>query len=285
VTSTDTLQTRPGEGLADARALSEAIFGGELVVFSDIAAMRDIVECSRQIVETYFGAEPEAAEAAMAPEAFRKAALAARKTAARDAGIDMLWRAALSQIGYPVDDLLLDRMLLRVAPSRDEVRGRFARPLPAHRDSWGSAIMSQVNWWAPLYELAETRTMVIWPEAFDTPVANTSGEWDYEALLARKQPDYPLLPETRETPARPGLPVAIEPGQLLAFSAAHLHASVSDRSGRTRFSLDTRTVWQADVDAGRGAPNVDGAPAEPRWDMFERPARAAEQDLKSGEMR
>lgn len=285
MTATASLQIRPGEDLADAKALSQAVFAGDLVVFSDIAAMRDIVACCRQIVEAHFGPEPQTAERTLAPEAFRKAALSARKSAAGDAGIDTLWRAGLSQIGYPVDDMLLDRMLLRVAPSRDEVRGRFARPLPAHRDSWGSAIMSQVNWWAPLYELAPTRTMVIWPEAFDTPVENTSGEWDYETLLSRQKPDYPLLPQTRETPAAPGLPVLIEPGQLLAFSAAHLHASVSDESGLTRFSLDTRTVWQADVDAGRGAPNVDGAPVEPRWQMFDRPAGAPGQSLKSGEAR
>ncbi len=41
------------------------------------------------------------------------------------------------------------------------------------------------------------------------------------------------------------------------FSAAQLHSSVPNVSGKTRFSIDFRTVHLDDVIAKRGAPNAD----------------------------
>jgi len=49
------------------------------------------------------------------------------------------------------------------------------------------------------------------------------------------------------------------PGSALIFSAAQMHSSVENTTGRTRFSIDFRTVHLDDVVARRGAPNVDSA--------------------------
>ena len=54
----------------------------------------------------------------------------------------------------------------------------------------------------------------------------------------------------------------IEPGDMLCFSGAHLHASVPNTSGRARFSVETRTVNIDDMHNDRGAPNVDCAASE-----------------------
>jgi hypothetical protein len=48
-----------------------------------------------------------------------------------------------------------------------------------------------------------------------------------------------------------------EPGGLVIFSAAQMHSSVPNTSGRTRFSIDFRTVHIGDVTEHRGAPNID----------------------------
>jgi hypothetical protein len=50
----------------------------------------------------------------------------------------------------------------------------------------------------------------------------------------------------------------IQPGSLIAFSAAHAHAGVPNETGLTRISLETRTLFLPDFCAGRGAPDVDG---------------------------
>ena len=57
----------------------------------------------------------------------------------------------------------------------------------------------------------------------------------------------------------PQIRVIAPPGGVLLFSAAQMHSSVPNNSGRTRFSIDFRTVNLDDVAARRGAPNVDSA--------------------------
>jgi ectoine hydroxylase-related dioxygenase (phytanoyl-CoA dioxygenase family) len=60
----------------------------------------------------------------------------------------------------------------------------------------------------------------------------------------------------------------VEPGDLLCFSGAHLHASVPNTSGVTRFSLEARTVNVDDVASRRGAPNLDGQAPRIPLDWF-----------------
>jgi hypothetical protein len=44
---------------------------------------------------------------------------------------------------------------------------------------------------------------------------------------------------------------------MMLFSAAQMHSTVPNNSGRTRFSIDFRTVNLDDAAARRGAPNID----------------------------
>ena len=46
-------------------------------------------------------------------------------------------------------------------------------------------------------------------------------------------------------------------GGIMLFSGAQLHSSVENTSGRTRFSIDFRTVSATDVHDFRGAENID----------------------------
>ena len=46
-------------------------------------------------------------------------------------------------------------------------------------------------------------------------------------------------------------------GGIILFSAAQMHSSVPNTSGKTRFSIDFRVVHMDDAKAMRGAPRVD----------------------------
>lgn len=48
--------------------------------------------------------------------------------------------------------------------------------------------------------------------------------------------------------------------QVVAFSAAHLHGTVPNTTALNRFSTEVRTLYMPDVNANRGAPDVDGKP-------------------------
>jgi hypothetical protein len=55
----------------------------------------------------------------------------------------------------------------------------------------------------------------------------------------------------------PQIRIVTPVGGLLIFSGAQLHSTVQNATGRTRFSIDFRTVNLDDAVEMRGAPNVD----------------------------
>ena len=259
------------------RALSEALFEGALVVFDGLRPVTRLVGRVRAILKRVFETdEPALAECHLPAASFRRLAMRAGDLVAGDATVARCWWDTLTVVGYRRDATWLDRIRLRAVPSRGDIDHPRLQTLPPHRDTWGSGIMAQINWWLPLYPLAESRTMLLWPDAFRRRLANNSDEWNFEAFNNGGREDYPLLPVARTRPAQPGVPALIQPGQLLGFSAAHLHAGTSDASGRTRFGLDTRSVWEPDHSSGRGAPDVDGAARAEMWRWFRAPQAKGE---------
>jgi hypothetical protein len=245
------------------------LFDGHCVVIRGVRSVASIASRAAAIVEEVFDCrEPQRAEQALSPGTFDRTALRARRAVATDAELGRLWNATLDSLGYTRDTCYSDRLRLRVVPSRGIASAPALRSLPPHRDNWASGIAQQINWWMPLYSLDPNRTMVVWPELFRCVVENDSASWDYGELRSSGTDAYPLLPTALEEPLTAGRPVLIEPGALLAFSGAQLHASRHDEAGRSRLSLDTRTVWAEDLRAGRGAPNVDGAIRCAHWEWF-----------------
>jgi hypothetical protein len=97
---------------------------------------------------------------------------------------------------------------------------------------------------------------------------------------------YPSLPEAAATvteellaAGQPGsdgvsngscsLRVVIEPGDLVLFSAAHLHRSTPNSTNLCRFSTEARTVLRPDFVARKGAPDVDGGGGTPKTAWFQ----------------
>ena len=64
------------------------------------------------------------------------------------------------------------------------------------------------------------------------------------------------------------LRLVVEPGDLLCFSGAHLHASVPNSTGVARFGVEARTVDVGDVADDRSVPNVDGEAPRVAKDWF-----------------
>ncbi len=249
--------------------LGRLCFAGKLVVFDGLARVAELISRVRLLLEqAYESDEPREAEQHLSGEEFRICALRARKAVHEDLMVRRHWCELLRQVGYAPNETWRDRIRLRIVPSRQDIGHRRIGLLPPHRDTWGSGIMAQLNWWLPLYPLSDAQTMLVWPCAFERALENDSADWSFERFLEDKSGTYPLLPTAKEKQLEGAVPILIHPGQLLAFSAAHLHASVSDESGRTRFSIDSRTVWEPDRAAGRSAPNADGGAQAERWNWY-----------------
>ena len=247
----------------------ERLFRGEILAFRRMPAMTALVERARAMsCQAFAPHAPPDAQASLDRADFLARAGDLRRSFMRDEGVRAAYRAVIAALGLDPARTYADRLILRLQPSGDTHRGRRVRDLPAHRDTWGSNVMAQINLWGPVFPVEPGATMVIWPALFGRPVANTSAEWDLERL--RESPGrYPLLPECRAPlDDACGVPVLIEPGDLLCFSGAHLHASRLNRTGRTRLSIDSRIVDGGDVRAGRGAANVDGHAPRVGWEWF-----------------
>ena len=110
--------------------------------------------------------------------------------------------------------------------------------------------------------------MAFHPRYFDRPVKNSSAVYDYDewSRTGRKQAAQQISKETRQQP-EPEEPLELDPdlrvvtpvGGVLIFSGAQMHSTVPNTTGRTRFSIDFRTVNIDDLVNGVSAPNVDAA--------------------------
>ena len=168
----------------------------------------------------------------------------------------------LKSINFLQGESYWDKFVVRVAPAKNEFGYREASRIGVHRDTWGTNIHQQINWWAPISSIEETNTMVFFPEYFSRPVKNSTRTWDLNIYLEnRKKGDfsYPSAPELLEDlPENLTIwPVTIKPGEILCFSGSHLHSSSKHKSENTRFSYEIRTVCQSDLNKKNEAPNVD----------------------------
>ena len=138
-----------------------------------------------------------------------------------------------------------------------------------HRDTWYSSPDCQINWWIPIYEIESDNAMAFHPRYWSRPVRNTSNEYNYYQWNQLHRGDHVaqyLTEDPRPLP-RPSEAFEREPevrlvcpvGGIILFAAAQMHSSVPNTSGRTRFSIDFRTVHLDDVVAKGGAPNLDNA--------------------------
>jgi hypothetical protein len=186
----------------------------------------------------------------------------------RDPEAKRLLGAALEEVGVDPERSYWDSIHLRIVPPAkgDRQLGR----LGFHRDTWGSNLLQQTNWWLTIRPLAAERTIAFYPSYWSRPIENTSASWDLDEIRARRRTgerdeDIPIVPEpTEPVDTESELRLVVEPGDLLCFSGAHLHASVPNTTAETRCSVELRTVSMDDIARGRGAPDLDGrAPQVP----------------------
>ena len=173
-----------------------------------------------------------------------------------------LFKEFLSKIGFYQGNSYWDKFRVRVAPANNKFGYRESSRIGTHRDTWGTNIHQQINWWAPVSNINDTNTMIFYPEYFLKAVKNSTLTWDLNTYLEkRKQNDfsYPSAPQlTEDLPENAQiLPVDIKPGEILCFSGSHLHSSSKEKSEITRISYEIRTICEDDLNNNLQAPNID----------------------------
>jgi len=220
-----------------------------------------LLEAAR-LVDALIGAAPGPPDLAVIDEV--------QRDVRTDPRMKELFRAALEHVGVDPARSYWDSIYLRVVPPIERGAERQIGRIGFHRDTWSSNVLQQTNWWTTIRPLAADRTIAFYPDYWSRPIANTSADWDLDEIRAlrrsgERDEDIAIVPEPSEpVDTSSELRIVIEPGDLLCFSGAHLHASVPNVSERTRVSVELRTVNLDDLARGRGAPDIDGrAPKVP----------------------
>lgn len=253
---TVTLRKIPGSLPDEERR--RAVYGGDLLVFEGVTPLGELCVYADSLIRDTFGVpDPLRAQFELARDEYLFKVETLQKWFRKDGKANELFLSALEHVGVNLRRAFWDWLYLRVAPHGEEYASRRTAGLGFHRDTWSSNVYAQTNWWTPIYPITCGRTIAFYPDYWSRPVRNSSGDWDLEKV--RSGEITTLVPE----PAEPietdsELRIVIEPGDLLCFSGAHLHASVPNATGVARFSVEVRTVDATDAVTGRGAPNVDG---------------------------
>jgi hypothetical protein len=247
----------------------EGLYAGDLFTYTPRASTVALCDFARELAREAFAPhDPELAQHVLPVE--RYAAILAElkprfihhpesKRLIRELLLDFDCDAALTYFDVP---------RLRTSTSDGYLTTGIAYAFHPHRDTWYSAAQCQLNWWLPVSELTAGNGIAFYPRYWQEAVRNGSAGYDYaewnrtSRFIAarqigtdtRRQPK-PEQPLDLKGELRPELPA----GGLLLFSGAQLHASAENQSGRTRFSIDFRTVHRHEAECGGGAPNHDSA--------------------------
>jgi hypothetical protein len=256
----------------------DRLYGGDLLIFKSLPPLTELCAATDALIRAALGdCDPVLAHVSLDREEYADRVASLQKQCRKDAQIRWLFSSALQHIGLDLQRTCWDWLYLRVLPPGQSHTSRRTQALGFHRDTWASNVYAQINWWTPIYPITSARTLAFYPAYWSRRLENTSANWDLEEMRSRRmggashKAAIPIVPEpTEQVEMALELRIVIEPGDLLCFSGAHLHASVPNDSGVTRFSIEVRTVDVEDVIRGRGAPNIDGQAPHVALDWFHR---------------
>jgi len=245
----------------------EHIYRGDLFVYSPTAESLALTGLAREMLAQAFGEfDPQLAQHQMPVHEFAQLLAALKPRFIHHPECKRLLARILEGLGCDALQTYFDVPRLRSATSDDYLSTGIAYAFHPHRDTWYSAPMCQINWWLPVFPIDPTNCMAFHPRYFSHGLRNSSDGYNYQEwnrnsrFHAAEQIGVDTRPQPKALEAvelQPDVRLLPAPGGVIVFSGAQLHSTVPNTSGRTRYSVDFRTVHLGDVCALRGAVNVD----------------------------
>lgn len=211
--------------LDDARR-RELIYEGEILIFKDVEPMSRLCTFTDNLLQEALGiSNPVRAQFELASEDYAERIGGLQKHYSKDETTKSLFREALEYLGVSIGRTYWDLLRLRAFPHSEELAEDGLGRLGIHRDTWGSNVYAQTNWWAPIYPITTGRTIAFYPAYWSRPIGNTSEDWSLEKVRDARRAgndSVPLVPELVEpVDSASELRVVIEPGDLL-LSLIHI---------------------------------------------------------------
>lgn len=248
-------------------ARRESLYAGQLFVYTPVPGSKALVALARELIrEAFGGRDPELAQYDMPVETYAAILVALKPKFIHHPRAKDAIQSILRDMGCDPAKTYFDVPRMRTATSENYLTSGIAYAFHPHRDTWYSAPFSQINWWLPIFDIQPSNAMAFHPRYWSQPVRNGSREYNYAEWnrTSRQEAAKHITSDTRKQP-KAEEPLELDPqvrllppvGGMILFSGAHMHSTVPNDSGRTRFSIDFRTVHYDDVLAHRGAPNID----------------------------
>jgi hypothetical protein len=245
----------------------QALYDGQLFAYSPTPASKTLCELAHTLaVEAFAPLDPKEAQHALPVEKYASTLESLKPKFIHHPKAKEVIPSLLGELGCDLSQTYFDVPRLRTSTSNGYLTTGMAYAFHPHRDTWYSAPHCQINWWLPVYEITPDNGLAFHLKYWGKPLKNSSHTYNYYRWNAkgRQLAAQQIGKDTRQQP-KPEEPVELDPqvrpvvppGGIIVFSGAHLHSSVPNISGYTRFSIDFRTVHAGDVEQGRGAPNLD----------------------------
>jgi hypothetical protein len=255
---------------------ADYLFAGDIIVYKQRPAMHELIQYCHKLLHQALGLDPVYAQKTLGKADFIAKTSQVQDSFKKDNKAKQLFFEVLRECGVNTHNSLYDHFPLRVVPAQHQHNTSHRSSISHHRDTWGSNLQAQQNWWAPLYTLSEERTIAFFPDYWDKPLANNTADWSFDDYLAKRkiaikqnEVGYPIAPTAGEQVDESHiLKLVIDPGDVLNFSSAHLHASVPNTTDAARFSVEMRTLNLIDLKEKRAAPNIDNAGQPPMLSWF-----------------
>lgn len=245
------------------------LYEGQVFVFSPRPSSVALCEFAKGMIEEAFGPlDPREAQYHMPVEQYVSIVAPLKPKFIHHPRTMELLREVVRELGCDLTQTFLDVPRLRMVTHGGYLTSGVGYAHHAHRDTWYSAPMCQLNWWLPIYDFESESSMAFLPRYWNVPVRNGSSSFNYYRWNAegRKNAAQHIKSDTRKQPRAeepiemdPQVRVVCPPGGIILFSAAQMHVTVANTSGHARYSIDFRTVHISDVAAQSGAPNLDSA--------------------------
>ena len=254
----------------DDRTRRECLYQGDIFVYEPTPETLAFKDFTRTMIEVAFGGlDPEMAQYGMVVGDYARLLGELKPRFIHHPESKAHIQKILSRFGCDASTTYFEVPKLRSSTSDNYLTAGIAYAWHPHRDTWYSAPSCQINWWMPVYDILPGNCMAFHTACWGKPVPNTSQGYNYYEWN-RKHRGQSITQYINSDPRplpKPLVPIAadddhriiVPPGALILFSAAHLHSSVANTTGRTRFSLDFRTVALADLRTRTGAANLDSA--------------------------
>lgn len=243
------------------------LYAGDIFVYRPSQATRELVDLAQSMLDAAFAPlDPELAQHSLPVGEFAGRLAVLKPQFIHHPECKRLLPKILDSLGCSLERTYFDVPRLRTSTSSDYLTTGIAYAFHPHRDTWYSAPLCQINWWIPVSVPRSDNCLAFHPRYFAAGVKNSSETYNYQewnkssrfSAAGQIGTDTRVQPKALESvEMQPDLRLLPPPGGIILFSAAQLHSSVPNTSGRTRLSIDFRTVHLEDAEQLRGARNVD----------------------------